>query len=147
MTPEQIAEFTADLENGATYSYLWPKHADCLRQLLLVTAQLAEAKKEEDCHAAAEDEHMTLLRTALGRRDIHHIGEGIRELVERLAEALKDGERLLGLAQKLFDQLEFCGWGDSYERECSEKLREQASDELEKQHAAAAAAEKEAGNE
>lgn len=35
-------------------------------------------------------------------------------------------KELAALARELFDHLEYCGWGDSWERECSEKLRERA---------------------
>ena len=30
------------------------------------------------------------------------------------------------LIKKLIEHLEYCGWGDKWERECSEELREEA---------------------
>ncbi len=32
------------------------------------------------------------------------------------------------LAQELYDHLDYCGWGDSWERECSEDLRKRADE-------------------
>ena len=30
------------------------------------------------------------------------------------------------LAKELYDHLNYCGWGDSWERECSEELQDRA---------------------
>ncbi len=35
-----------------------------------------------------------------------------------------------GLAKELAEHLDYCGWGDSWERECSEDLRERTEKEL-----------------
>jgi hypothetical protein len=34
-------------------------------------------------------------------------------------------ERLKQLLKEAYNHLEFCGWGDSFERECSEQLRKE----------------------
>jgi len=43
----------------------------------------------------------------------------------------KEFEKASELIMKLYEHLEYCGWGDSWERECSGKLRDEASDFLE----------------
>ena len=35
-------------------------------------------------------------------------------------------KEIIALAIELIEHLDYCGWGDVYERECSEELRERA---------------------
>jgi len=49
-----------------------------------------------------------------------------QQLKDKLAEATEERDNLKEIGQELYDHLDYCGWGDSWERECSEDLQEKA---------------------
>lgn len=59
-----------------------------------------------------------------------HLIQDAPLLLTKLDEAQKEILRLRKLAKELFEHLEYCGWGDSWERECSEDLQDRARKEF-----------------
>lgn len=57
------------------------------------------------------------LRIALAAQGLHVVTAADKAVTEEAA----------ALAEELLGHLDYCGWGDSWERECSESLRERAT--------------------
>lgn len=51
-------------------------------------------------------------------------GRKTPELLCKAMDAYELQPKLIEMMERLEEHLDYCGWGDSWERECSEKLRE-----------------------